>query len=446
MASQLVRSRAAGLIVTIVLVLSSLFGGAGRGIAAGVARIRIVQAVADVPSIDLYIDGRKWISRLAYKDFSDFITLAAAQHEFVIRTGGSKADSAPLITRQIDLAQDTWVNVVLLGLAAGQDATALDVVSLVGDRSATKGKGRVEFINAIPDTALDGLNNDQVLFSNVAYGKEVARAELGQSIYNFKFTPTGATDPVTVTLNDFAVVADVIYTNVLVRTGDNIEVITMTVGELFARVIHASPDAPAVDVYLNGEKMVSNLAFKGVSGLLTLRSRVYEVELRGAGAAPDSKPIYRRRLRLPAGQVSNLVVMGLLNSQGRDALRIFLTYPPSFLSVSRARLSVINALPGEPLVDAVVGGNVAIRGVQFGNIGTRYVDRGTFDLTVVPFRKTEPVLLTVKGVVFEGDTQYYVLAVNSGNITEALLLSNRSYVTLKRLARSQPTPTAVPKT
>ncbi len=437
------RTRVAGLVVVVVLIFSQLVG-AGSGLAqrSGVARIRVVHTVADAQSIDVYIDGRKWISRLAYKDFTDFITLQATQHEIVVRPGGTKADSQPLITRTIDLTANTWVNVVALGLVNGQGATALDVVSLVGDRSATRGKGRVEFINAIPDTALDGLSNEQILFANVAYGQTLVKAELGQNIYNFTFAPAGATQPATVTLNGYAVVADVIYTNVLVRTGDKVEVITMTTGELFVQVIHASPDAPAFDIFLDGEKTVGNLAFKGVSDRLTLRSRVYEVALRPAGAAPDTNPVYRRRLRLPAGQVSILVVMGLLNGQGRDALRIFLTYPPPFLSTNRARLSVIHASPGGPLLDAALAGQPVLRGIQFGNIATRLVDTGTVDLTVLPFRKTEPVLLTIKGVVLEGNTQYYMLPVNTADRMEALLVSSKSYVTLKRLARA--TPTTVP--
>ncbi len=436
------RTRAAGLVVTIVLVCGYLVGS-GHGVAQGasVAHIRVVHAVADAPSVDVYIDGKKWFSRLQYKDFTDYITLPATQHEIVMRTGGAKADDQPLITKQIDLAENTWVNVVALGLVNGQQATALDVVALVGDRSATKGKGRVEFINAVPESALDGLSGDQVVFTNVAYGQAVVKADLGQSVYNFTFAPTGAKEPVMLTLNGYAVVANVIYTNVLVRTGDKIEVITMTTGELFAQITHASPDAPALDIYLNGQKMVSDLAFKGVSDRLTLQSRVYSVELRPAGAAPDSKPIYRRALRLPAGQVSCLVVMGLLNSQGNDALRVFLTYPPSFLPTNRARLSVINGVPGAPLVDAALAGKAVVHGIEFGNIASQYVDPGTYDLSILPFRKTEPVLLTVKGLALEGDTQYYVLAVNTIDKAEPLLLSSKSYVTLKRLAQATAVPT-----
>jgi hypothetical protein len=418
--------------------------------AAGRGRIRIVNAAADAPPIDIYIDGRRWFYRLSYKDFTDFVTLTEGEHEIVIRKGGDKADSQLLFTKQIDVEKDAWVNVVALGLLAGKDATAFDLVTLPGDRSGTKGRGRVEFINAIPESgALDGISKnrdgDDVVFANVGYGKEVVTAELGQSVYNFVFAPAGAKEPVRVNLQEYPVVADVIYTNVLTGTLDKPVVIIMTAGDLYARAVHASPDAPALDIYLNGKKTFENLGFKAATDFATLRSLVYMVELRPAGAAPDTKPIYRRSLRLPAGQTSYLVIMGLLNGQGSDSLRVFLTYTPSFLVRTRARFSVINASPGGTLLDASVAGKLVLRGIEFGNGSGRYVDAGTTDVTIFPFRKTEPALIALKGVALEGDTQYYMLAVNTADKIEAVLLSNKSYVTMKRLAKAAATkPTAVP--
>jgi hypothetical protein len=445
------KARVVLLVVVAVLLVSSMVGVSQTSAqAAGRGRIRIVNAAADAPPIDIYINGRRWFFRLGYKDFTDFVTLEEGQHEVIIRKGGDKADSQPLFTKQIDVVKDTWANVVALGLLGGKDAAAFDLVTLPGDRTGTKGKGRVEFINAIPESAaLDGISKnrdgDDVVFANVAYGKEVVKAELGQSVYNFVFAPTGASEPVRVNLPEYPVVADVIYTNVLAGTLDKPVVITMTAGDLYARAVHASPDAPALDIYLNGKKTFENLGFKAATDFATLRSLVYNVELRPAGAAPDTKPIYRRSLRLPAGQTSYLVVMGLLNGQGSDALRVYLTYTPSFLVRSRARFSVINASPGETLLDASVAGKLVLRGIQFGNGSGRYVDVGTTDVTIFPFRKTEPALIALKGVALEGDTQYYVLAVNTADKIEALLLSNKSYVSMKRLAKAAVAqPTAVP--
>ena len=51
------------------------------------------------------------------------------------------------------------------------------------------------------------------------------------------------------------------------------------------RVLHASPDAPAVDVYVNGEVAVEGAEFKALTDYLTLPAGDYNVEIKPAGDA-----------------------------------------------------------------------------------------------------------------------------------------------------------------
>ncbi len=53
--------------------------------------------------------------------------------------------------------------------------------------------------------------------------------------------------------------------------------------EAMIRVVHASPDAPAVDIYVNGSKALSNLAFKEVSPWTPLPGGSYDVKVTAAG-------------------------------------------------------------------------------------------------------------------------------------------------------------------
>ncbi len=56
------------------------------------------------------------------------------------------------------------------------------------------------------------------------------------------------------------------------------------------RIVHASPNAPAVDVYAEGvaEPLVQNLAYTTTTPYLDLAPGVYNVQLRAAGASPTS--------------------------------------------------------------------------------------------------------------------------------------------------------------
>ncbi len=71
----------------------------------------------------------------------------------------------------------------------------------------------------------------------------------------------------------------------------------------------------------------------------------------------------------------------------------------------------------------MVGSKALVHGIEFGSIASQYVDPGTYDLSLLPFRKTDTTLLAVKGVALEGDTQYYLLAVNTVDKIEPLLLT-----------------------
>ncbi|WP_335869516.1 DUF4397 domain-containing protein [Bacillus sp. 2205SS5-2] len=43
--------------------------------------------------------------------------------------------------------------------------------------------------------------------------------------------------------------------------------------DAMVRIVHASPDAPAVDVYVNGDTVVEGAAFKAATDYMSLTSR-----------------------------------------------------------------------------------------------------------------------------------------------------------------------------
>jgi hypothetical protein len=54
-------------------------------------------------------------------------------------------------------------------------------------------------------------------------------------------------------------------------------------GSSYVRVLHASPNAPAVDVYVNDKLAVRNISFKGFSPYLRLAPGRYNVKVYPAG-------------------------------------------------------------------------------------------------------------------------------------------------------------------
>jgi hypothetical protein len=81
------------------------------------------------------------------------------------------------------------------------------------------------------------------------------------------------------------------------------------------RVIHASPDAPAVDIYAEGvaAPLITDLAYGETSAYLDLDPGTYNVQIRAAGANPSSAPVYETGdLVLDEGDKITALAAGLL--------------------------------------------------------------------------------------------------------------------------------------
>ncbi|HSP18546.1 MAG TPA: DUF4397 domain-containing protein, partial [Myxococcaceae bacterium] len=83
------------------------------------------------------------------------------------------------------------------------------------------------------------------------------------------------------------------------------------------RVIHASPDAPAVDVYAKGSAtpLFSNVKYGDTTAFKTVNAGTVQVELRATGSAASSTPAYTSpTLTLTKDQKIDAIAAGLLAS------------------------------------------------------------------------------------------------------------------------------------
>jgi hypothetical protein len=126
------------------------------------------------------------------------------------------------------------------------------------------------------------------------------------------------------------------------------------------RVIHASADAPAVDVYPNGadKPVVTNLAYGQASGWLLLAPGNYQFELRAAGAKPTDPIVYKTPvLALPDASNVSAIAAGLLGSNDADSSFRVLGLVENFDSVAagKVRVRALHAGSDAPSVDLDVG-------------------------------------------------------------------------------------------
>jgi hypothetical protein len=168
-------------------------------------------------------------------------------------------------------------------------ATVL-LLSLVTSVLADGHQARVRVVHASPDApAVDVLVNDNAAFTNAPFKGITGYAALDTGSYNVKVVPTGAPETVVIEA-DLALEAKD-YTVVAVGKLESIEPLVLVdnngtpeEGKAHVRFVHASPDAPAVDIAVkDGPVLFSNVAFKEVGEYLPVDVGTYDLQVRLAG-------------------------------------------------------------------------------------------------------------------------------------------------------------------
>jgi hypothetical protein len=174
------------------------------------------------------------------------------------------------------------------------------------------------------------------------------------------------------------------------------------------RVIHASPDAPNVDVYANGNAVLTDVPFEVSSGYLEVPAGAYTFEVYPAGAnAQSSDPVLTIEAGLEAGTDYTVVAQGdVANIEA--GVYVDNNAAPA---AGQAHIYVVHAGPDAPAVDvAVAGGPVLVSDLAFGErAGPLPVDAATYDLEVRP-AGTQDVALALDGVQLQAGMIYTFVA------------------------------------
>jgi len=182
------------------------------------------------------------------------------------------------------------------------------------------------------------------------------------------------------------------------------------------RVVHASPDAPAVDVWVNGSVAFANAPFQGITDYASLSPATYNVQVTPTGAT--TPVVIEADLDLAANTDYTVVAVGLL----ADIEPLVLIDNNSAPAAGKAHVRFVHASPDAPAVDIAVanGGPVLFSDIPFKGVGDYLpVDAGTYDLEA-RIAGTETVALSVPGVALEEGTVYTIFAMGLAGGSPAL--------------------------
>jgi hypothetical protein len=153
-------------------------------------------------------------------------------------------------------------------------------------------------------------------------------------------------------------------------------------------VVHGIPGQP-VDVYVNGEKALSDFAPAKVAGPLDLAAGSYDIVLTKPGDDPESAPLLEvDDAEVPGG--ANLSLVAHLNEDGEPTLTPFAN-DISKIAAGQARL-IVRHTAAAPAVDVRAGGKPVFRNLTNPNEQKADVPAGTLSVDVV-LADTDDVVL-----------------------------------------------------
>ncbi len=293
----------------------------------GMAMVRVIHASADAPNVDVYVKGQDApvVTALAYGTTSAWLEVPKGSYTFEVRAAPSTVtDPVAYVTSALAIGDGAMVSAVAAGLLASSDeASAFRVLPLLEEFfPVPAGKVRVRAVHAGADApAVDlDVGNDNPAIAEVP---ELARfqdtgaagiALPANTALALGIAKTGArvTSFTTPPMKDGGQ-ALLIATGLLSASASQTQGFSLlaigTNGSLgfikqdpLVYALHASPDAPRVDIFAGTKELVSNLGFGELSA--PLRVAPGETSLAFYGTAPGAA--------LPAGAPAATATTGAL--------------------------------------------------------------------------------------------------------------------------------------
>ncbi|MGG0485968.1 DUF4397 domain-containing protein [Priestia aryabhattai] len=185
------------------------------------------------------------------------------------------------------------------------------------------------------------------------------------------------------------------------------------------RIVHASPDAPAVDIFVDDKALVEGAKFKDVSNSLPLSAGSHKVEVYEAKTKGTKDSIIEATLVVDGGKsytvaavnkAENLELQAFTNNkQGMDG---------------KASLRVAHLSPDAPAVNVGPKGAAPLfKDLSFKSIsGYQVVNPGSYDLSVSTADGKE--ILNLPGTNLQSGKNYTVLAANTADKLETIVLQD----------------------
>ena len=329
--------------------------------------LKVMHGVTDAPAVDIYADGNLLVENLAFGDFQGYLQVPVGDYTLDITAHGSLESvasfSAPLSTYGglsgvvyasgfLAPSDDNPAFALILTTPSGY------VVELPAAESALS-SAQVQIIHNSPYPTVDIYVDGEMALESVPYRASTGLIDLPLST-EVGIAPAGgdviATFPFQ--LEDdgtYVVVASGIVGNEdhpfnLLASG--LEPEAADENSFALKVMHGVTDAPAVDIYADGNLLVENLAYGEFQGYLQVPVGDYTLDITGHGSS-ESVASFSAPLATFGGLSGVVYASGFLSPTETDSAFTLVLATPSGYAVELP--SAASALALDDITSSVPG-------------------------------------------------------------------------------------------
>jgi hypothetical protein len=365
--------------------------------------VRVAHLSPNAPNVDVYVDGTAVLEDVPFGAVSGYLDVPAGERQIEITPAGN-ADTS-VFSGGVPIEAETVYTVAATG-ETGESADQAFEPLVLEDNVSDPGEdtARVRLLHASPDApAVDVTlaSSGEAVFDAVSYG-DTGTIEVPAGDYTLEVRgDTESNDGDVVAAYDVSLSGNTVYTayaagylspgddpadtsfDLLVSNDSAGGVASADTAPAQVRVIHLSPNAPNVDVYVDETAVLEDIPFGTTSRYLAVPAGDRQIEITPAGS-PDTS-VFSGSISVGSGSDYTIAATGEVG-EGADE-----EFSPLVLDDNNnapaddtARVRLLHASPDAPTVDVTVqsSGNTLFDGVPYGESGTVEVPAGDYTLEV----------------------------------------------------------------